>query len=186
MATHEPPPPPPDVAAALAAARTATDDLDAADPKLDEFRRRVEGAAAALHKWPPDKGDWPGVPNKRDHLRDGPTNGPYKATRTAWYTAMEHLHKLGWVKMDNAELMQRKRQKKQHARTEQAARDAAAVSTASFAQSSTQPLNMQSLPLSRAVRASCTLNPCLGVCLFASPSSPQHHAEGLARAHAAA
>lgn len=143
MATHVEPPP--DVAAALAAARQATDDLNDADPKLDDFRRRVDAAATALqNKWPPAKSDWPGVPNQRDSLRNGPTNRPFIATREAWYAAMKALHKVGWVAMSSTDRWREHKRRKLKAEQEK--------STASFAQSSTQQTNVQSQPLGSGAR----------------------------------
>ena len=142
---------PPAVADALATARKATDDLHATDPKRDEFRRSVDGAATALQdKWPPTKGDWPGVPKKSNHLRDTQSNGPFIATRERWYNAMESLHKVGWVAMSSTDRWREHKRRKLEA--EQAAHEAAAVSTASIAQSSTQPLNQSMLPLASGAR----------------------------------
>ena len=109
---------PPAVGTALADARNATDALLETDPLRENLQQRYGAAAVALQNWPPSREDWPGVPDKCDHVTRVPKKKEkFRAKRQAWWDAMKELHEIGWAGMSHADRQHRyynKRQKQQH------------------------------------------------------------------------
>ena len=126
-----------DFTAKLAAARAALAKLDDDDPRkttmrswLADIDQRLQSGGGRVPKQPDKRRDFVGLDE----------SDPHHNARIEAFNAIVALL-AAWPRVTNSEKQHRKRQKKLHAQAEQATREAAAVSTASMAQSSTQPLN---------------------------------------------